>query len=187
MLFFSPYRTYIRLNAINSVGSGPSGAGSSKAALPCGQTSPGTPAQSQAVLQRRRTGHPGAASLRLPVLQMLSVFVLRQLSVFRYFIFRKPPLVRCRFLSTEGEGRREEGADGARCRTPRAAPRAERARGRGAGRRKPRAQGRARPSREPLGSTAPGVCVKPHLRACEWERRSSPSFEVSSRKQVTQV
>lgn len=128
MLFFSPYRTYIRLNAINSVGSGPSGAGSSKAALPCGQTSPGTPAQSQAVLQRRRTGHPGAASLRLPVLQMLSVFVLRQLSVFRYFIFRKPPLVRCRFLSTEGKGGAKKGPTG-RVAEPRGQPLARSVRG----------------------------------------------------------
>lgn len=45
----------------------------------------------------------------------------------------------------------------------------------------------AQPLRKPLGSTVWGVCVKPHLRVCEWERRSSPSFEVSSRKQVTQV
>lgn len=45
----------------------------------------------------------------------------------------------------------------------------------------------AQPYGEPLGSTWRGVCVKPHLRVCEWERRSSPSFEVSSRKQVTQV
>lgn len=122
------------------------------------------------------TGLANAVGFRAPTAFGFQVFYLQKTS------FSEVP-----FPFNGGEGRREEGADGARCRTPRAAPRAERARGRGAGRRKPRAHGRARPSREPLGSTAPGVCVKPHLRACEWERRSSPSFEVSSRKQVTQV
>lgn len=44
----------------------------------------------------------------------------------------------------------------------------------------------AHPSRKPLRSAVRGVCIKPHLRVCEWEA-SSPSFEVSSRNQVTQV
>lgn len=60
--------------------------------------------------------------------------------VFQVFYLQKTSFSEVLFPFNGGEGRREERADGARCRTPRAAPRAECVRGRGAGRRKPRAR-----------------------------------------------
>lgn len=126
MLFFSPYRTYIRLNAINSMGLGPSEERSSKASLSCGQTSSGISAQSQSVVQRWHMRHLGLLCLSIYQSYQYYLFSCSGSLVLMYFIFRKPQWVsEVLFPFNRGELRHEERADELSRRIPRAAPHAE--------------------------------------------------------------